>query len=523
MKIGIDFGTTTTIVTYTNRKNRLNQLQYDYQKFIPSVVYFQSRDEYLIGQAAKTSLVLKAEAGVESFKMALAENRRYEITAENGDKFSIKARDVARLFLQKIIARVEEKLLKDFGMAEGTIESAVITVPVRSHEKAKRATRRAAEDCGLTQVRLTPEPTAAAIAWLDKNSEAEEQGFTVLVYDFGGGTFDVSVIQRRGGKFVEIETDSDGKLGGNDLTRRIADYIFKKVNDEYGADFSEDVDELDEDDDDAKIKYIRNRAEIINKANILKEDLSEASSAEQTINLVDIDGENENYSVGLTRANFERMISKDIEHTVNKTVGVIERARESGVEKIDAVVLAGGSSSVPLIRKMLSARLKDLKIDYPEDAAFLISCGAAILARRVEDIDRLTQNIAGVRIGTAAKSGLQYNVFQELISEDEPLPVRRSEEFLLAHDGQRRLEIPYYTYDVKSYPNSVRVDQKGIEEIDKLIIDLPPNLKKDDTRVKVTFDLQTDGTMQFSAEVRGAGNNLIVDKNIEIKRNSDLE
>ena len=191
-EIGIDLGTTTTIVSYTGKKlGKLKQLKYDGEKLIPSVLYFKSKDEWDIGGTAVTEAEIHPLAGVANFKSHLSDPEyRYEVTAENGDHFLLKPREAAKRFLQKIVRGMEETLLKEFGAMGGTIDRAVITVPAKFPMTAKNATKRAARDCGI-EVKLTKEPTAAATDYLHSYTEFDKPGTAILVYDFGGGTFDV--------------------------------------------------------------------------------------------------------------------------------------------------------------------------------------------------------------------------------------------------------------------------------------------------------------------------------------------
>ena len=242
-EIGIDLGTTNTVVSYVNKKGRLRCLRYENKNIIPSVVYFMSEKEFIIGEKAKKRYVSNPEAGIASFKSHLAEKEKIEVIAENGDKFKYRAKKVASNFLNQVINRIEEQLLKEFGPEEGCIGNVVITVPAKFNDAEKEATKWAAKNAGFENVKLATEPTAAAIA---HRQESGQEGNSILVYDFGGGTFDVSVIHEERGRFVEIATGGDKHLGGNKLTDILAKYFFRIIEDDYGIELPFDEEEFDE-------------------------------------------------------------------------------------------------------------------------------------------------------------------------------------------------------------------------------------------------------------------------------------
>lgn len=521
-EIGIDLGTTTTIVSYTGKKlGKLKQLKYDGEKLIPSVLYFKSESEWDIGETAVTESEIHPLAGVANFKSHLSDPEyRYEVTAENGDHFFLKPREAAKRFLQKIVRGMEETLLKEFGAMGGTIDRAVITVPAKFPMTAKNATKRAARDCGI-EVKLTKEPTAAATDYLHSYTEFDKPGTVILVYDFGGGTFDVSVVERQQDSFKEIATGGDNSLGGNLLTERIASYLVGRIEEQYAVSFPEDDDDVEELEGEEKLEYQKNMAEIRRKANQMKEKLSEENEVERDLQLT-FDGESKIFGAYLSRDDFEDMIRPDIERTVDIVQKTLDKAAEKGIERIDTVVLAGGSSNVPLARTALKEKLPDLEIDPATNATFLISRGAALLAERVEKLDKIAL-ITNTQIGTAAKEGMVFNKFQMLIEENTPLPASGSQIFVLDHDGQAEYKIPYYEYDVDNYPGMTRTDQDGMEQVDILTVELPPGLKKKDTEIEVSFDMQIDGSIEIKAVTKDKSGNIIADRNLKIKHEQDWE
>lgn len=519
--IGIDLGTTTTIVSYTGKKSgKLKQLRYNGEKIIPSVIYFESASEWVIGQSAAAEMVLHPEAVLANFKSDLSDHgRRYEITAKNGDHFFLKPREVVKRFLQKVVNGMQDTIIKEFGGIDGTIERAVITVPAKFSMTAKNATKRAARDCGL-EVKITKEPTAAATDYLHRYTEFDKNDITVLIYDFGGGTFDVSVVQRQMGSFKEIATGGDNTLGGNLLTERIESYLIERIEEQYAYSFptKEDAQELEGDE---YVAYQRIIAPVQRAADQMKKALSDENEVERDIRLT-IDGEEKIFEAYLSRDEFEDMIRPDIDRTVEIMQHTLDKAAEKGIEHIDTVVMVGGSSNVPLALAAVQEKLPHLEIYPPADADFLISRGATLLAERVEKLDHIVL-ITNTQIGTNAKEGMVFNKFQMLIPENTPLPASGKRSFSLAHDGQKEIRIPYYEYDVDNYPGMTRTDQKGMEQVETLIVELPPGLKKKDTEIEVCFTIQKDGTLEIKAVVKDTAGTVISDRNLKIKHEMDWE
>lgn len=519
--IGIDLGTTTTVVSYTGKKSgKLKQLKYNGEKIIPSVIYFKSASNWVIGESAVTMMALHPEAAVANFKSDLSDHEcRYDIMAENGERFSLKPREVVKRFLQTVVKGMQDTIIKEFGGIDGTIERAVITVPAKFSMTAKNATKRAARDCGL-EVKITKEPTAAATDYLHRYTEFDKNGVAVLVYDFGGGTFDVSVVQRQMDSFKEIATGGDNTLGGNLLTDRVVTYLIGRIEEQYACEFpaEEDADELD---GDAYIAYQKNMAAVRRTANQMKEALSDESEMEKDIQLT-INGEEKIFGAYISRDDFEEMIRPDIDRTVAIVQHTLDKAMEKGIERIDTVVLVGGSSKVPLARTALQEKLPHLEIDPPSDADYLISRGATLLAERVEKLDHIAL-ITNTQIGTKAKEGMVFNKFQMLIPESTPLPASGSRSFVLDHDGQEEIQIPYYEYDVDNYPGMMRTDQDGMELVENLVVELPPELKKADTEIEVQFSVQRDGGLEIMAVIKDTAGNVIGDKKLKIKHEADWE
>lgn len=519
-EIGIDLGTTNTVVSYVNKKGRLRPLKYEGKNIIPSVVYFLTSNEFIIGEKAKKKYILNPQAGVKNFKSHIGEKSKFEITAENGEVFKYKSKKVASIFLNRIIANIESQLIKEFGPEEGCIGNVVITVPAKFNDSEKEATKWAARNAGFEDVKLATEPTAAAIA---HKQESGQEGKTILVYDFGGGTFDVSVIQENQKKFVEIATGGDKKLGGNKLTEKLAEYFFKLIEEEYGIELPYDEEEFDEDYCGiSKADYQWNKIAITEEANKVKENLSDEDECETFINLKLPDKKTATWEYIISKEKFNTFIRKDIEKTIDITKNVVNEAYQRDIECIDKVVLAGGSSQISLVKELMKENFSRNNPVYADDISTLISRGASLLAK--EELNNVTEPITNIQYGVAPSDGTSYRLFKTIISENQKLPCSGKEYFYLNKDGQDRIEIPYFERDIKNYPNAVRTDDDGITEIDTIIIsNLPKGLKKDQVKIGVEFTIALDGTLGIQIDVIDVYGKSIQNLEVICEKSSNLE
>lgn len=519
-EIGIDFGTTNTVVSYINSKGRLRALRYENKEVVPSVVYFISENEYIIGEIAKKRLMHNPEAGIANFKTRMSDNEKYEIVAENGDVFKYKAKKVASLFLNRLINNIEEKLIKEFG-TDGCIGNVVITVPAKFNDAQKEATKWAAKEAGFEEVKLATESTAAAIA---HRQESGLDGQVILVYDFGGGTFDVSIIEEKNRKFIEIATDGDKDLGGNKLTEILARYLFELINEDYALELPFDMEEFDEDYCEMSEKnYLLNRVAIVEEADKIKSYLSDEEECELSINIILQNGKNTIWAGNITRELFNSLIKKEIERTMEITGRVIQEANQRDTRKIDNIVLAGGSSQLLLVQNLIKERFNSNNPMYADDVSTLISRGAALLAN--EELSDITEPMTNIQYGIAVSDGLMsFRMFKPIISENQKLPCSGKEYFYLNKDGQDRIEIPYFERDIKNYPEAKRTDEEGITEIDKIIVsNLPSGLKKDEVKIAVEFTVQIDGTLKTLVEIIGKDGAVIKNLVTECEKASNLE
>ncbi|MBR2773361.1 MAG: Hsp70 family protein [Selenomonadaceae bacterium] len=521
--IGLDFGTTNTIVTYEDVGGKLKTYKQNGSPLIPSAIYFKTRDDYVIGQKA-LSMSGKNFAGlVVGFKTKLNENAvPYDLTLEDGSAYRIVPKVAVKLFLNKLLGQVQEYLLKK-RIADATIDRAVITVPTKFNDRANNAIKTAAASAmslSTRQIKLVYEPTAAAVAAYDEDNLDATR---LLIYDFGGGTFDVSLMQRDKGVFQQIKTDGDPKCGGDLLTSILAKNLLEWANDEYGTNFPWELDDFDEDFNHiSEDKYKANISAIINEANAAKIDLSEETETTVTFPFWTSNDDSENYVVDVSRKDFEGMIRDKINHTAQITRRVVDSAEAKSIGGIDKIIIAGGSGQIPMIRSVLAAKLGDLPINRSDDVSTLISRGAAILAKDIETLEKVTAQKTTVQLGIASTAGMSFGTFETIIDEGLALPCENSCDFRLMEDGQRRLNIAYYERDIKNYPSARRIDDEGITQVDKLEVELPAGLRKADTVVKVTFAVQKDSSLELSAKVLHGDGQTVSDDKITVNKTSDL-
>ena len=369
------------------------------------------------------------------------------------------------------------------------------------------------------QIKLIYEPTAAAVA-----AHADEDNDSrLLIYDFGGGTFDVSLIQKEGDVYKQIKTDGDPKCGGNLLTEILARNLLDWANEEYGTNFPYDQEDFDEEFNGiSEHKYKANIAAIKREADRVKISLSEDDETPASFPFWTSDDASKDYIVDVSRKDFENMIRKKINHTAEITRRVVDSDEAAAIGGIDKIIIAGGSGQIPMIREVLRDKLGDFPINRSEDVSTLISRGAAILAKNIDALENITSQKTTVQLGISSTVGMSYGIFQTIIEEGRDLPCENSCDFRLMADNQERLKISYYERDIKNYPAATRIDDEGVTQVDELEIELPGGLKKADTVIKVTFAMQKDSSLEISAKVLNNAGQTVSEDKIKVNRVSDL-
>lgn len=366
ISIGIDLGTTNSVVSYWNR-GKVETINIDSRPTFPSVISYKD-GQIISGYQAKSRLLLDPNNSVSSSKREIGnKNASYTIGGKN-----ITPTDVAYEILKAIKEKVE------YNLGE-SISSAVVTVPAYFTSEQREATLEAAKRAGLNVLRLVPEPTAAAISY--GLNQCKDQ--TIMVYDLGGGTFDISILKVRGNDFEVLAVDGDSRLGGDDFDNVILNYLYDVVREELGINISLKKDR----------KYMEAKQKMKEACEKAKIELSDAEYTDILIpNLID------DYclDVELNRESYYKMIEPILNKTIDKMKSVLNYAKLSN-DDIDRVILVGGSTKSPIIKELVKREIKDPFVAPNVDE--VVSHGAAILAFNLDTPDdMLNANTPNIKV-----------------------------------------------------------------------------------------------------------------------------
>jgi len=463
--IGIDLGTTNSCVSVMEGGDPVVIPNSEGNRTTPSVVAFSKNGERLVGQIAKRQAVTNPDNTVISIKRKMGTNEKVKI---EGDEFS--PQEISAMILQKLKADAENYL--------GTkVTQAVITVPAYFSDSERQATKDAGRIAGLEVLRIINEPTAAALAYgMDK--EAQDQ--KIMIYDLGGGTFDVSILEIGDGVFEVLSTNGNTHLGGDDFDDAIINYLVDEFKKSNGIDLKADK---------MAMQRLKEAAE---KAKI------ELSGVQQTnINLPFITADStgpKHLDVTLTRAKFEELIHDLVEATAEP---VNQALADAGITASDLhkVLLVGGSTRVPAVQevvKRITGKEADKGINPDECVAIGAGIQGGVLSGDVKDLVLL--DVTPLSLGIETYGG----VFTKLIERNTTIPTKKSQIFSTAGDGQTSVEVHVLQgeREMAAYNKTLgRFQLTGI-----------PAAPRGVPQIEVTFDIDANGIVHVSAKDQGTGN-----------------
>lgn len=461
--IGIDLGTTNSCVAVMEGGEAVVIPNPEGNRTTPSIVGFKKDGERTVGETAKRQAITNPDRTIISIKRHMGTNHKEKI-----DDKEYTPQEISAIILQKLKADAEAYLGQ-------TVTQAVITVPAYFNDSQRQATKDAGKIAGLEVLRIVNEPTAAALAYgLEK---AEDQ--TILVYDLGGGTFDVSILELGDGFFEVKATSGDNKLGGDDFDQVIIDYLVAEFKKEQGIDLSKDK---------AAVQRLKDAAE---KA---KKELSGVVSSAISLPFITmVDGVPQHLETNLTRAKFEELSAGLVERTLGPARQALSDAGMTPAD-IDRVVLVGGSTRIPAVQdavKKLTGKEPHKGVNPDEVVALGAAVQAGVLTGDVKDVVLLDVTPLSLGIETAG------GVFTKMIERNTTIPTSKSQVYSTYADNQTSVEIHVLQGE--------RSMAAGNKTLGRFMLGDIPAAPRGVPQIEVTFDIDANGIVNVSALDKGTG------------------
>ena len=472
--LGIDLGTTNSeVAIYRNGRPEVLADERD-RIILPSVVGLSEGGELLVGEEARNQFLLYPERTVRSIKRRMG----------SGDKVRLGERDYTPQEISAmILSRLKEIARQRLGRS---VHKAVITVPAYFSDTQRQATREAGEIAGLEVVRIINEPTAAALVY----EAAQHQGKRILVYDLGGGTFDVSVVRIEGGVVEVISSHGNNHLGGDDFDHKIVEHVLEHLKLKHGVDIA----------DEAHGRGVP-MARVVRAAETAKKQLSDHPFARiQEEYLTGQDGKPVNLDLELSREDYEAMIAPFIE----ETLGAIHIALESAsltASQVDEILLVGGATRTPIIRRRLM-EVFNMEPRGEVDPDLCVALGAAIqgAAMAGTEVSAVLVDVTPYTFGTSALGEMNGDIYPycyvPIIPRNTPIPVRRSEVFFTISDAQTEVDVRIFQGENEDALENIQLGEFRVTGLSKAPSGNP---------VILDLALDRDGILQVSAREKATG------------------